>query len=96
MSSQKFRNNSFSRYESSTFFMPFCPYLCSKSLLRTEDSLLNKPLATELLVDVEDFDQYQVVGTPLVTFALKEFKVSARFSILPGSVFPDQLDKRPS
>ncbi|KAM0746050.1 hypothetical protein T439DRAFT_330033 [Meredithblackwellia eburnea MCA 4105] len=42
--------------------------------LGTDTSLNSRPIATELVVDVEDFDKYEVQGDPLITFALKEFK----------------------
>ncbi|KAL8280610.1 hypothetical protein RQP46_006933 [Phenoliferia psychrophenolica] len=39
-----------------------------------DDALVSRPLATELVVETDDFDRYDIVGEPLITFALKEFK----------------------
>ncbi|ORY88023.1 Rad9-domain-containing protein [Leucosporidium creatinivorum] len=38
------------------------------------DALSSRPVGTELTIDIEDFDKYDVEGSPVITFALKEFK----------------------
>ncbi len=35
----------------------------------------SRPISTELSVEAEEFDEYNVSGRPTISFALKEFKV---------------------
>ncbi|GJN88916.1 hypothetical protein Rhopal_001887-T1 [Rhodotorula paludigena] len=42
--------------------------------VNSADHFASRPLATELIVDIEDFDAYDVPEEEVVTFALKEFK----------------------
>ena len=59
------------------------PPLSRGSLTRTgltvtanpSEKFASRPLATELTVDVGDFDAYDVPEPEVVTFALKDFKV---------------------
>ena len=39
------------------------------------DSISHRPLFTEVMVDVGDFELWSISGMPIITFALKEFKV---------------------
>jgi len=43
----------------------------------TENEIMtSRPLTTELTVDTEDFDTWDIPSSQIITFALKEFKVS--------------------
>lgn len=44
-------------------------------LICAADHLSARPLGTELTVDPEDFDRYEVVDDPIITVNLKELKV---------------------
>ncbi|GAA5876592.1 hypothetical protein JCM1840_000819 [Sporobolomyces johnsonii] len=46
----------------------------SEQNLSENDLMASRPLTTELVVDVEDFDNYDVPDEQIITFALKEFK----------------------
>lgn len=53
------------------------------SLTRSSDDALNaRPYNTELVIDVAEFDTYNVTDEPLITFALREFKVSLSLPLL--------------
>lgn len=71
------------------FFHLSCAYILSprssspRSPSAITDALSSRPLGTELAVDIEDFDKYEIAAGggrggdgPVITFALKEFKVS--------------------
>ncbi|GAA5924704.1 hypothetical protein JCM1841_006390 [Sporobolomyces salmonicolor] len=46
----------------------------SEQNISENDLIASRPLTTELVVDVEDFDNYDVPDEQIITFALKEFK----------------------
>ncbi|GAA6008522.1 uncharacterized protein JCM10292_006952 [Rhodotorula paludigena] len=50
--------------------------------VNSADHFASRPLATELIVDIEDFDAYDVPEEDVVTFALKEFKSSATAAVV--------------
>ena len=62
---------------------------CCTELPNVSDIISHRPLFTEVMVDVGDFELWSISGMPIITFALKEFKVRVSSLLWLSALFTD-------